>query len=114
MAFGDLELKRIDKTVGERFYNRVPPGVRDRLRFEYRIEGQSVIISEVRPRWDKPEEWTYLDFAKLRYIRKTGTWKLYWKRLSGKWELYEPKGEAKYLGSLVTAVEEDRYGCFFG
>ena len=72
MAFDDLELKKIDKTVGERFRNRVPPEIQDKLRFEYRIEGRNVIISEVRPRWDKPEENPALDFAKLRYIRKTG------------------------------------------
>jgi hypothetical protein len=114
MAFDDLELKKIDKTVGEHFRNRVPPEIQDKLRFEYRIEGQNVILSEVRPRWDKPEEWSALDFAKIRYVRKTGIWKLYWMRQTGKWELYEPKEEAKQLKTLVDAIEEDRYGCFFG
>jgi len=114
MPFDELELKRIDKLIGERFRNRVPPEIQNKLRNEVRIEGQNVFISEVRPRWDKPDEWLALDFAKLKYIQNQNIWKLYWKRASGKWELYEPKGEAKDLKRLADAIDQDKYGCFFG
>jgi hypothetical protein len=114
MAFNDLELKRIDKIIGEYFRNRVPQEYRDELRYEVHIEGYDVVIFEVRPRWDKPDEWLPLDFAKLRYIRSHNIWKLYWKRASGKWKLYEPKGEAKNLKTLADAIEQDEFGCFFG
>ena len=114
MAFNDLELKRIDKLIIERFRNRVPIEIQNKLRNQVRIEGQNVIISEVRPRWDKADEWLPLDFAKLRYIRSKNIWKLYWKRAGGKWEFYEPKGEAKNLKTLADVIDEDRFGCFFG
>ncbi|MFO7604910.1 MAG: DUF3024 domain-containing protein [Desulfurivibrionaceae bacterium] len=114
MAFKDLEIKRIDKLIGERFRNRVPPEIHNKLRNEVRIENHDVIISEVRPRWDKPDEWLSLDFAKLKYIRSKNIWKLYWKRASGKWKLYEPKGEAKDLKILADVIDQDKFGCFFG
>ena len=114
MAFNELELKRIDKLIGEYFRNRVPPEHRDKLRYKIRIEGHNVLLFEVRPRWDNPDEWLVLDFAKLRFIRSQNIWRLYWKRASGKWELYEPKGEEKNLKILVDAVKQDQFGCFFG
>ena len=114
MAFSEFELKRIDKIIGEDLRNRVPPEHRDKLRYELRIEGHNVLLAEVRPRWDKPKEWLAVDFAKLRYFKSRGIWKLYWKRASGKWELYEPKSEARNLNKLFDAIREDKFGCFFG
>ena len=114
MTFSELELKRINKIIGEDLRNRVPPEHRDQLRYEFRIENHNVFLSEVRPRWNQPEEWLAVDFAKLRYIRSQRIWRLYWKRASGKWELYEPKSEDRNLAKLFDAIREDRYGCFFG
>ena len=114
MAFSEIELKRIDKLIGEYCRKLVPPEHRNKLRYDIRIKGHNVFLFEDRPRWDNPDEWLALDFAKLRYIRSQNMWKLYWKRASGKWELCEPKGEAKNLKKLVDEIKQDRFGCFFG
>ena len=114
MAFSEIEIKRIDKLIGEYFRNRVPPEHRDKLRYNIRIKGHNVFLFEHRPRWDNPDEWLALELAKLRYIRSQNIWRLYWKRASGKWEFYEPKGEAKNLKILVDAIKQDQFGCFFG
>ena len=114
MALSEFELKLIDKLIGDFCRNRVPVEIQNELRYGYRIEGQNIFIYETRPRWDAPSEWMTLDFAKLRYIKQQKTWKLYWKRASGKWEVYEPKGEAKNLNVLVSAIQDDQWGCFFG
>lgn len=114
MPFSELELKYIDKYVDEFCRTRVPAIVRNQLRYKYRVEGLDVYIAEDRPRWDKPEEWLAMDFAKLKYIGKNKIWKLYWKRASGKWELYQPNSESKNLENLLRTIKEDRFGCFFG
>ena len=114
MAFSEIELKKIEKLVGEFCQNRVPKKIQNELRYGYRVEGQSIFVYEDRPRWDKPSEWLAVDFAKLLYIRRQHIWKLYWKRASGKWELYEPKGKSRHLGVLIAAIDEDNWGCFFG
>ena len=114
MPFSELELKLIDKHVGELCRTRVPAKFQNQLRYKYRVEGFDVLIAEDRPRWDKPEAWHAMDFAKLKFIRSHNIWKLYWKRASGKWQLYEPNSEDKNLANLVGTIKEDRFGCFFG
>ena len=52
MSFSELELKRIDRTVGELCRGSIPPEHADQLRFECEIKGHAVTIWEVRPPWD--------------------------------------------------------------
>ena len=44
MAFSEFELKLIEKQVGMYVRNRTNPKIKDQLRFEYRIEKQSVFL----------------------------------------------------------------------
>ena len=90
MAFTELELKRIDKAVGELCRRMSPPQIADKLRVVYDVEGQSVSIWEERPHWRRPGEWTRSGIARFRYVRSSGTWTLYWRRADGKWHLFEP------------------------
>jgi hypothetical protein len=61
MAFDELELKRIDNSVGGLCRKRSPPEYRAELEFVYEIEGHSVSIYEVRPDWQDPSEKTRMD-----------------------------------------------------
>jgi hypothetical protein len=58
MSFNELELKRIDRTVGELCRRSNRPEYPDQLRFECEIGGGTVSIWEVRPPWDGVGEWT--------------------------------------------------------
>ena len=49
MSFNELELKRIDRTVGELCRRKTRPEYADQLRFECEIDGHTVSIWEVRP-----------------------------------------------------------------
>jgi hypothetical protein len=51
-VFNDLELKRIDRTVGELCRRCSPPERADELRFTYHVDGHVVSIWEERPPWD--------------------------------------------------------------
>jgi hypothetical protein len=114
MAFTETELGRIEKSVGALCRGRSPAHLKKELRVEYRISGHDVLIFEVRPRWDKPEELSESDIAKLRYMRTRKRWYLLWKRASGKWETYQPRPENKDISVLVSEIENDPYGCFWG
>ena len=35
-------------------------------------------------------------------------------RGSGKWELYKPFPESTSLDKLLTTIDEDSFGCFYG
>ena len=114
MAFTDIDRQRIKNEVGGLCSKRTPAHLKDKLRFEYEIEKQNVIIYEIRPVWDNPDKITKYPLAKLTYVNSQKIWKLYWKRASGRWEKFEPKESDRDLRVLVQEIDKDTYGCFFG
>lgn len=80
MSFNELELKRIDRTVGELCRRKTRPEYADQLRFECQIGGQTVSIWEVRPPWDGVGDPTRMGVARFRFFRSRGAWQLYWMR----------------------------------
>ena len=114
MAFGELELKRIEQTVGEFCRKRSPAHLRDKLRLEYSVKGHEVIIFELRPKWDNPKEWTELPVAKLKFIRSANKWRLYWQRADLKWHEYPGQSSSDRINDLVREVDADPLACFFG
>ena len=114
MAFAELDLKRIDRTVGSLCRRKSPPEHRQEVRIEYRIHGHEVLIYETRPPFHDPAHWTEHGVAKLRFVRTAGEWRLFWQRASLKWQSYEPFASSRDLGELVAEVERDPHGCFFG
>ena len=114
MAFTDLDLHKIKKAVGGLCEKRTPSHLKDKLRYEYEIEKQNVVIYEIRPAFMKEGEFTKMPMAKLTYVSSRKIWKLFWKRASGKWEKYKPEEEASELYTLIQEIDQDAYGCFFG
>lgn len=88
--------------------------IRKQLDFGYSWDGQIALLFEIRPQWNDPSNILELPFAKLRFIKSTKIWKLYWMQGSGKWEAYEPKPESINLQLLLDEIDHDGYGCFFG
>ncbi len=114
MAFSELELRRIDKTVGALCRRVTRPEHADQLRFVYEVDGHTVSIYEERPPWDGVGERTRMGVARFRYAHTRGSWTLYWMRRDLKWHVYDPDAMPADLESLVELVVEDRYGAFFG
>jgi hypothetical protein len=114
VAFDDLELKRIERTVGELCRRCSPPEHVDQLRIGYEVEGHSVTMYEERPPWDGVGEWTRRGIARFRFYRSRGEWRLYWMRQDLRWHLYDPDEMPADLASLVEVVEADGFGAFFG
>jgi len=114
VAFDELELKRIDRTVGELCRKCSPPEHADQLRTAYEVEGHSVTMYEERPPWDGVGEWTRRGIARFRYLRSRDEWQLYWLRQDLRWHLYDPDEMPADLASLVALVAVDKYGAFFG
>ena len=114
MAFDELELKRIDRTVGELCRKCSPPEHADQFRTVYEVEGHSVTMYEERPPWDGVGEWTRRGIARFRFYRSRREWQLYWLRQDLRWHLYDPDEMPADLASLVAVVDADKYGAFFG
>ena len=57
MPFTEFETARIEAARSDFMAKRrPPPEIRDKLDLAYRIEGQSVVIFEIRPFWRDPSE----------------------------------------------------------
>ena len=93
---------------------RPPEEIRDKLDLGYSFENQVLIIFEIRPNWMNKKEKIQSPFAKSRFIKSRGIWKIYWRRASGKWELYAPNPEVKNISKVLQIIDEDAYGCFKG
>jgi len=115
MAFSEFELKRYEKVVHAFIDRRRPPiQIRNELDLGYRIKGQSVEIFEIRPFWGNSEEKIEEAVAKVTYIKRKNTWKVYWQRADLKWHSYDPEPEVASLEAFLGIVERDKYACFFG
>jgi hypothetical protein len=114
MSFAELELERIDRTVGELCRRRCPPEFQDRVQMNYRIVRHDVIMYETQPGYRNPNEWVEHGVAKLRFVRAASEWRLFWLRASLRWQSYEPYPSSRDLKALVDEIDRDPHGCFFG
>ena len=114
MPFSEVDLKRVERVVGDLCDRRSPPEHRDQMRIEYRVFRHDVLIYETRPSFCDPSRWTEHGVAKLRFVRTAGEWRLFWQRASLKWQSYEPLLSSGDVRELVAEVDHDPYGCFFG
>ena len=115
MALSEFEIKRCEKKVDKYIEKRRPPEhIRNKFDLAFRIEGQSVLLFEVREVWNRPGKKIESPFAKATYVKKHTIWKIYWRRADNKWHRYEPDPEVKQIEEFLAVVERDEYGCFWG
>lgn len=115
MALTAKETSDIEAAMADFMEKRRPPvEIRDRLDLAYRIEGQSVIIYDIRPCWRDPSNKIEGPVAKATFARKSNRWKIYWQRADLKWHGYPPHREALFFEEFLAVVDEDENGCFWG
>lgn len=115
MAIDSLQTLEVIEAL-ENFISRVrpPEHIRDKLDISYKIEGQSIIIFEIRPQWDKPEIIREHPVAKTTFVKAKNHWKAFWIRADLKWHNYTPKPFVKSIIEFTQLVEEDKLHCFWG
>lgn len=93
---------------------RPPENMRAQVDLGYVIDGQSIIIHEIRPRWDDPSLLVEHPIAKATFVSAKNLWKLFWMRADLKWHIYSPSPTVKNVKNFVAIVDEDKHGCFWG
>ena len=115
MAIDILKTLEVIETMENFIYKRRPPeNIRHQLDLSYKIENQSIIIFEIRPKWNKPDEKMESPIAKTTYVKEKNHWKVFWQRADLKWHSYTPKPIVKNLKEFVKLVDEDKHACFWG
>lgn len=93
---------------------RPPENIRHELDIGYKIEGQSIIVFEIRPQWNKPEIIRESPVAKTTFVKAKNHWKIFWMRADLKWHTYSPKPIVNKVREFTKLVEEDKHSCFWG
>ena len=93
---------------------RPPEHIRPELDIGYKIEDQSIIVFEIRPRWDNRKEIREHPVAKTTFVKAKNHWKVFWMRSDLKWHSYKPKPFIKTVKEFTKIVEEDNHHCFWG
>jgi Protein of unknown function (DUF3024) len=115
MAFNDIERARnlaALKAFLER--KRPPPHIRSQLDFGCAVVGQVVDVFEIRPDWQDATITRHRPFARIRFVRSSKQWRLYWMRQDLKWHAYEPSARHASLQSALDVIAADAHCCFFG
>ena len=107
----DINENKVKKYIEK---NRPSAEIRAELDIGYNYDGKSIELFERRPQWNNPSINHEYSFSKIKYVKTTKIWKLYWMRASGKWEAYQPLHSSTYLDKLLDCIDEDALGCFKG
>lgn len=115
MAFEQFTYKRIEALTDEFVERRRPPAdLRQQVDLLFRIEGQSVIIFEIRPQWNDPAKKLESMIAKATFVKSAKIWKIYWQKSDLKWHPYDPVPEVSRFEDFLEIINADEFGCFWG
>ncbi len=104
-----------EKKLGEFCKKRVPPHVLDKVNLSYKIRDNSVTVFENRaPRHPDMKEWTSMPAAQMRFDEKTGEWTLFCADRNDKWHEYYDINPTKNIDKILTEIDEDPTGIFWG
>ena len=115
MSFDELSSKRIEKEMKTFIEKHRPPvEIRNEFDIGFKMEKYSVIIFEIRPKWNNPDEKQEIPVAKATFTKTINLWKMFYMRSDLKWHKYDPLPEVKTVGEFLSEVDEDKFGCFWG
>ncbi len=115
MALTKEQLQEIDE-AGQSFLKKRRPSVeiRNQLDLAYRVEGQSVLVYEIKQNWLKPDQYHESPVAKTTFVQTQNHWKVFWMRSDLKWYSFSPRPTVKTIKVFFKLVDEDKQACFFG
>ncbi len=113
LAF-ESEIEIIEVMEAYLIHSRPAEEFRPQVDLNYKIEGQSVIVVEIRPVWNNPSLKRESNIAKASFVKTENVWKIYWFRSDMKWHVYEPNAKVSRLKEFVRIIVEDEFSCFWG
>ncbi|MDP4013432.1 MAG: DUF3024 domain-containing protein [Candidatus Nanopelagicales bacterium] len=112
MPVPDLDLHRIRRFAE----SRVPMQVRNEVRVEVTVRGNSVTVVERRPPWNDPlsPDWTTFPITQLRWDPKRKTWSLWWRDRNARWHTYSQTQPTPDVTLLLAEIDTDPTCIFWG
>ncbi|MBA3707848.1 MAG: DUF3024 domain-containing protein [Planctomycetes bacterium] len=114
MTLPPLQHQLAEKLLTEFCARRSPPELRDKIRVEFAIKGNRVTITENRPYFLDPHQWTTTKVAVLDYDAKAATWELFCFDRNERRMPYHDTGPTADLAALISEVDADPTAIFWG
>lgn len=109
-----LDIATVKETMDNYIESIRPNGeIRLHLDFAYKIDGQSIIIYEIRPDVIDPKDFVECPVSKTTYINSKKVWEVYRMRGDLKWYPYKP-ATVKTLKDFLLLIDYDQDECFWG
>ncbi|MGH3836161.1 MAG: DUF3024 domain-containing protein [Pseudonocardiaceae bacterium] len=108
----ELDVARVQRWCA----GRVPERARHQVRVDCDVTHQHLTIVECRAPWreDDHHEWTRFPIARLRYIKVSKTWELYWRDHNLRFHAYDRIGPSANIDELLAEIDRDPTGIFWG
>ena len=114
MPLPELLKKRAEKLLKEYCQTRVPSWLKEEMRLDYTLEGETATIYQERRRCQGSCEWFRFPMAQFRYTDRLRQWSLHHYDHDQQWRLYLHINPNLDLGKLIKAVDDDPLGFFWG
>jgi len=115
MAFTEFIKVQITKKLDE-YCSQVPEHVKHQLKHTYSIRGNEVTLFEERLM--RPEQWSKMPIAKLKYDPEKNNWSLWWSDSKDQWHDYFKEIKCSKnpgtLDAILEEIEKDPKGIFWG
>ena len=80
------------------------------------VADRHLTIVECRPPWraDVGSDWTRFPIARLRYVKTTGLWSLYWRDRNLRFHAYDLAAPTASIEELLAELDRDPTAIFWG
>ena len=114
MPVPELERRRVELLLSKFCEERVPTHVRHKVRLLFRFTGNTALLIERRPHFQRAGEFTESIIAKFKFDSANHGWSLYWGDRNNKFHLYEDTGRHRRFNDLLEEVNRDPTCIFWG
>lgn len=114
MKLSEFEIKRVQQLFDNYCDERIPILLQGKLKLEYRIRGDEVILYESRVHYKQVDIWYSTTIARFLKDGEQNMWHLFSADRNDDWLAYQPYPHDRNIEQLLGVVTEDATGIFWG
>lgn len=114
MQLSEFEIKRVQRLFEYYCDDRIPLIMKGKLKLEYRIRDNEVILYESRVPYNQVDVWYSTTVARFLKDNKHNLWHLFSSDRNDDWIEFHPYPSDRNIEQLIAVVNEDITGIFFG
>lgn len=114
MKLSEFETKRVQRLFANYCDERIPQILQGKLKLEYRIFDNEVVLYESRVHYKQVDIWYSTSVARFLKDGEKNVWRLFSADCNDDWIAYLPHPCDRNIEQLMTVVNEDVTGIFWG